>query len=227
MTDVDWHARFDARGIGWYCGFMVPFPEGTFQVTEAMLFEQPRCDTWHPTRAARGACTHGAAVPLVNGAVLSEDGVYRYVLYREWPDGTGTALWIMLNPSTADADVDDPTIRRCRDFSQRWGYRRMRVVNLYAYRAPDPATLKAMSANIVGPENRNVVNEEIAKADFVVCAWGANPIVRSLHKPDVVTLAGIHGKDLWCLGMTSGDQPKHPLYVAARTKPILWRSKNG
>src|SRR6185369_17379869 len=85
-------------------------------------------------------------------AVISKCGKYRYSLRREWIGGAGTVCFIMLNPSTADASVDDPTIRRCIGFAQRWGYQILEVVNLYAYRATRPRDMFA-AADPVGPEN--------------------------------------------------------------------------
>ena len=75
-------------------------------------------------------------------AVISQDERHRYSLTRRWGDGPRVCCWIMLNPSTADATTDDPTIRRCIGFTHAWGYDALTVVNLYAWRATDPADLR-------------------------------------------------------------------------------------
>src|SRR4051812_4003223 len=113
------------------------------------------------------------------GAEISECGKYRYRLWRQW-FGFGSekevALFIMLNPSTADANQDDPTIRRCAAFANASGYERLEVVNLYAYRATDPDDLfKAAreGQDIVGPHNEQAVREAADRADLIICAWGA------------------------------------------------------
>lgn len=109
-----------------------------------------------------------------NVAQFSPCAKYRYLLTREGLGGTGTCLFIMLNPSTADAMVDDATIRRCSGFAQRWGYARLEVANIYAYRSTDPRALRDL-ADPVGPENDQYIAEAVARADKVVCAWGAHP----------------------------------------------------
>ncbi len=87
-----------------------------------------------------------------NGAVLSADGVYRYRLWRTWDASKPTLAFLMLNPSTADATEDDPTIRRCLGFAKEWGYGSLVVVNLFALRSPNPDALRE-NDDPVGPEN--------------------------------------------------------------------------
>lgn len=149
-------------------------------------------------------------------ARLSDDGVYRYELTRSWAAGTLQAaldqrcLWVMLNPSTAAADVDDATIRKCIEFSRRWGYGGLVVVNLYALRATDPSELAGHPAP-VGPANDAVITRWLASADVgrVVEAWGAHPMARDRAKV-VHTVIRRYRRDVWCLGTTSGGAPRHP-----------------
>jgi hypothetical protein len=144
-------------------------------------------------------------------AVISECGHYRYRLTRRWSDAPGSVTWIMLNPSTADASQDDPTIRRCIAFSKRWGCGSLTVCNLYAYRATNPAELWTVP-DPVGPENNNHLIQ--AGGDLFVCAWGANA------KPEraEAVLELIDGlAPVMCLGTTKGGAPRHPLYVAGET----------
>lgn len=122
-------------------------------------------------------------------------------------------VFVMLNPSTADAEVDDPTIRRCIGFARREGYDALHVLNLYAYRATKPADCFGAS-DPVGPENDGYLGREFTAAvgaGFpVVVAWGAN--ARSDRVAAVLRLAP-HALTLRCLGMTKGGHPRHPLYV--------------
>src|SRR4051812_49823510 len=113
-------------------------------------------------------------LPLEDNAVISACGAYRYVLTRQVGGGVRRATFIMLNPSTADASNDDPTIRRCIGFAQRWGCGQLAVLNLFAYRATDPADLKRASEP-VGPENREwfdkLLTDDLAIGP-VVCGCG-------------------------------------------------------
>jgi hypothetical protein len=168
----------------------------------------------------------------VSGAVISDCGRYRYTLEREWMTGVGTCLFVMLNPSTADASEDDPTIRRCIGFAQRWGYRRLAVGNLYAFRATNPKQLWEPNGPVgefpchepwgCHRHNRNDHHlEELADAaDRIVVAWGANPGPID-HPPRYVAdlLAEHHPDPALCLGTTKSGAPRHPLYVPKDFEP--------
>ncbi|NYJ75100.1 DUF1643 domain-containing protein [Allobranchiibius huperziae] len=141
-------------------------------------------------------------------------GRHRYRLSRRWGSKGGpTATFIMLNPSTADADVDDPTIRRCIGFARREGCTGLVVVNLYAWRATKPADLWTAD-DPVGPENDEAISGALRLARLhggpVIAAWGAHArsdrvgAVRELTRGVVA---------LTCLGVTEGGHPRHPLYV--------------
>ena len=149
-------------------------------------------------------------------AQISECGQYRYTLTRDLGEGAGRALFIMLNPSTADAEKDDPTIRRCKGFARDWGCSALTVVNLFAYRATDPTEL----GNVVdpwGPDNTQHLVEQLeahAKApDLIVCAWGSTGIGRSADGLHAKRTIGAYQKLLKCLGRTKNGDPRHPLYV--------------
>lgn len=151
-------------------------------------------------------------------ADLSPDGVYRYSLGRMWaPDAeTNTLPFIMLNPSTADANEDDPTIRKCVGFARRLGYTGIVVANLFAYRATDPADLKRAlreGADVVGPHNddalRLLLRISVMSGIGVVAAWGA-------HAPDArvrEVLAMEGSRSLCTLGLTAKGVPRHPLML--------------
>lgn len=163
-------------------------------------------------------------------AVLDPSGTYRYELSRSLsgtmmalnplPGQEKTILWIMLNPSTADASIDDPTIRKCMGFSSRWGYRTLLVGNLFAWRATDPKQLKKLSREeAVGPENDMYLRSMIQRSDMVVCAWGNHGVLHGRNReirPLVDEVYRETDQVSWpvlCLGTTKNGQPKHPLYV--------------
>lgn len=156
-------------------------------------------------------------------ALISDDGAYRYELVRRWGSGP-TALWIMLNPSTADAEQDDPTIRRCLGFSRREGAGALVVCNLFALRTTDPKGLLS-HPDPRGPENEQYVADWISRADLVLCAWGSWPKVNRLdHGLDVPGMVRSAGRIAYCLGKTKAGHPRHPLYVkSTKTLEVYWR----
>lgn len=148
---------------------------------------------------------------LGSSAVISSDGVYRYALTRVWQPVAHRAVWIMLNPSTADATTDDPTIRRCVAFSKLWGCGGLTVVNLYAWRATDPRELLTAAQDIVGPDNDQTITMALASSAVVVAAWGVHGKPERVR--EVTALAALTGRRLRCLGTTKDGHPRHPLYV--------------
>ena len=146
---------------------------------------------------------------MSEGAVLSSCGQYRYRLHRSWLTGEGTVLFIMLNPSTADAKTDDPTIRRCIGFAQRWGFRELVVGNLFAWRTTDPRELR-MARDPVGPENDGHLIEMSDSADATIAAWGAHG---AYHHRDLAVLGLLKAAE--SLGLTKQGHPRHPLYLRA------------
>ncbi len=151
-----------------------------------------------------------------SGAVISECGKYRYRLTRTWDAGVVPLCWIMLNPSTADAEIDDPTIRRCMAFARQWGKGGIWVVNLFAFRSPSPSAMKAAS-DPVGPMNdEHIMAGAAAGQGEVVAAWG----VHGSHlNRDVAVLSILRtcGVKVLHLGATKDLHPRHPLYVPSET----------
>lgn len=153
-------------------------------------------------------------------AILSVDGRYRYTLTREWDDSLSKLVFVMLNPSTADAELDDPTIRRCIGFAKREGFGGLRVVNLYAYRATDPRELKRC-IDPVGPDNDMYLTMVFADAPVVVAAWGVN--ADSYRVRQVRKMLG--DTPILCLGATKAGHPQHPLYIAGNAPLRIWPPK--
>lgn len=143
-------------------------------------------------------------------AIISPCGQFRYFLKRQWgiANPPRVITWVMLNPSTADANQDDPTIRKCIGFSRLWGFEGLAVVNLYAYRATDPKELRK-AFYPVGPENDTYLRLASAGGKVVV-AWGCHA-----QKPRAKEVMEILKKsgDVYCLGRTQMGFPKHPLFV--------------
>jgi hypothetical protein len=155
-------------------------------------------------------------------AVISPCGTYRYRLTRAAESMTpmkSTALFVMLNPSTADAQFDDPTIRRCRGFAKLWDCNGLAVANLYALRSTDPAALWT-HPDPIGPDNDDYLWNFARECGDVVCAWGSN--ARLERAARVASIMRAAGARLWCLGTTKGGSPRHPLYVRADQPLIEW-----
>lgn len=154
--------------------------------------------------AARGSC------------VLSPCGQYRYALERLTGIAGPNVTWLMLNPSTADATKDDPTIRKVVGFSRRAGYGRALVVNLFAWRATDPKDVRANLADAEGHENYRAVIEASAISDAVVCAWGPKPWAYE-QADNVLGWLAEHPsgpRRLLCIRTAKDGSPMHPLMQA-------------
>jgi hypothetical protein len=165
---------------------------------------------------------------IVREAVLSKDEVYRYVLRRTWGDPAGKkAVWIMLNPSTADAYQDDPTVRRCIGYSKDWGMDGLVVVNLFPLRATDPNALRRHVEPVeVLDQNMQFLDTEVIFEDpaIVLCAWGVNGAIRRRDKMVVEFLLNA-GARLNVLRLTEDNHPQHPLYLPKLLKPTAWNGK--
>lgn len=149
-------------------------------------------------------------------ATISDDGRYRYDLTRRWGEGP-TFTWVMLNPSTADASTDDPTLRMVMGYSHAAGAGRAVVVNLFAYRTPFPRDL-FKAHDPIGPDNDAFVRLWATNADRVVLAWGAEAQVRKwAHRGRAAAvldqLRQWRPEGLWCVERTATGQPRHPLYT--------------
>lgn len=154
-------------------------------------------------------------------AQISPCGRYRYRLTRQWSEAA-PLTFCMLNPSTADADIDDPTIRRCIGFAVREGAGGIVVVNQFAYRATSPDDLRK-AVDPFGPDNKAALHEAATAAAQdgmpIVCAWGAHGGHSNWH----IVIMQQSGARLVCLGMTKGDHPRHPLYVRADQPLVVFR----
>ena len=155
---------------------------------------------------------------MMKDALIPEDDTrYRYWLSRIWDHDKPRVIFIMLNPSTADHMIDDPTIRRVIRFSMDWGYGGVYVVNLYAFRSTDPKGLEATD-DPIGPQNREHIQTLIQNKDNkvvrVVYAWG-----NGKKEPDwlreIVT-------EPYCIALSKKGIPKHPLYLQRDSQPMIY-----
>jgi len=151
------------------------------------------------------------------GAVFDPSGFYRYKLWRRWSDHDPIVTFVMLNPSTADAITDDPTIRRCMGLARRWGFGTLIVVNLFGMRTTDPRELRN-AEQPVGPLNDDHVSAAVGDADRVVAAWGNWGSLRG-RAAEVMNLVPA-GIAVDCLGLTACGAPRHPLYVRNDIDPV-------
>ncbi|WP_378941448.1 DUF1643 domain-containing protein [Paracoccus sp. R86501] len=144
---------------------------------------------------------------------------YRYALTRRWDDGPGLGI-VMLNPSTADAFRNDPTVERCERRARALGFGAFRVVNLFAFCATDPRDLRK-APEAVGPQNDDVLRQAAGWSQGILCGWG----IHGAHLgrgAQVELLLRATGVPLFHLGLTKAGMPRHPLYVAYRQGPVPW-----
>lgn len=152
-------------------------------------------------------------------ATLSRDRKFRYRLGRKWANGP-VVVYVMLNPSTADHEQDDATIRRCIGFAQQEGFGALEVVNLFAYRTPHPAALKHAGFP-VGPENDEHIRRACEGAERVVVAWGAQ-LDAQPRVQMVMPLICATGLEPYCLAITRSGFPGHPVRLpkSSRMRPF-------
>lgn len=150
---------------------------------------------------------------MIRDALITRDGLCRLWLRRTWDAALPSILWGMLNPSDADAEQDDPTVRRVVNFSATWGYGSCLIVNAYAFRATSPHALRAAGYR-QHPDNHGHIETALRQTDCTVAAWGAS------IQPDRerLLLAQLRAyRPIYCLGVTKNGHPKHPLYLRADT----------
>ena len=148
------------------------------------------------------------------GAVFSSDCRYRYLLWRVWAGTEGLVLFVGLNPSTADEQTDDPTMRRCKSFAESWGATGFLVANLFAYRATKPTDLYAASTPI-GTATDNWIDTASSLAGLTIACWGNHGTYRDRATRVLPLLRNPH-----CLRMTKVGHPSHPLYLPGSCQPM-------
>ena len=194
--------------------------QALFEIGERKLIEAPPPPPPEPKKPEPPDLTMPMPFPKLTGAVLDNTRTYRYVLWRVLKEKGDTILWIGLNPSTADEDTDDPTIRRVVNYSRDWGYANVLMANLFAFRATDPKEMKK-AADPFGKDNNDWLIKLRKQSQLCVAAWGNAGCLkwsghRLLKQFKELGLTPIH-----CLGITKVGHPRHPLYMKRSAKPVL------
>ena len=146
-------------------------------------------------------------------AFFSPDRLHRYALWRTWDDTKPTAMFVCLNPSTADEVKNDPTVTRCIRYARDWGYGRFIMANIFAYRATDPTVMKAFP-DPIGPENDAWLRRLADESALIVAAWGNHGEFMERGR----TVAALSPK-MVALKVNKSGHPSHPLYLRASLKP--------
>lgn len=157
---------------------------------------------------------------VASTAVFSDCGAYRYALTRIWDAAAARVLFVMLNPSTASEERNDPTVARCEARARALGFGGLAVANLFAWRATRPADLRR-AAHPIGPGTDRHLLEDAARADLLICAWGNHGALHG-RGAEVLRLLVSRGHALHHLGLTRLGQPAHPLYLRACRPVERW-----
>ncbi len=160
-------------------------------------------------------------MPVKCSAVFSLDRFHRYTLHRIWNAAAKPAMFIGLNPSTADEFKNDPTVTRCINFARDWGYGGLIMTNAFAYRSTDPKGLTKVR-DPVGPENDKYLKAMSEEAGIVVAAWGVHGTFMDRDEEIVALIP-----NLYCLGTTKDGNPRHPLYLRKDLQPVPWSKAYG
>ncbi|ADV83165.1 DUF1643 domain-containing protein [Terriglobus saanensis] len=158
----------------------------------------------------------------VRGAALfgGDQKQYRYVLRRTWNIHLPAFMFLMMNPSTADTSVDDPTVARCQAFARKWGGGSLYVTNTFAYRATDPRDLLA-APDPVGPENDRHILATAYRVSRIIIAYGQPHRALRQRGLDVCALLRGNGHKLHALKLNADGSPRHPLYINGEAEPFV------
>lgn len=150
-------------------------------------------------------------------AAISDCGLYRYALVREWSPGARVAF-CMLNPSKADAKITDPTLSRGVAFAKRWGFGSLEFVNLFAFRSTDKRVLSKV-ADPIGPDNDAHILAAAGRASLFIVAWGVDGGLRNRDRQVLELLRCVDRCVPHALRVTKGGFAEHPLYLPGELKP--------
>lgn len=158
---------------------------------------------------------------IESSAKFSDCGQYRYNLMRKFSEGTRIINFIMLNPSTANEFVNDPTIAKCETRAINLKFDKMIITNLFAFRATDPNDMMEVD-DPIGEKNDIFILDHARNAEMVVCAWG-NGGQHNWRSGDVTRMLKKHGIKLHALKLNSSGEPSHPLYLSNKLELFEWK----
>lgn len=159
---------------------------------------------------------------IERGAGFSPDNEYRYRLWRVWDHALPRVAFLLLNPSTADANVLDQTLRRCCGFAQVWGFGGFEVVNLFALRSTKPTALYT-HRDPVGPANDATILDVTLRCALTIAGWGVHGSFRERGET-VRRMVTTANRELHVLALTKNGAPRHPLYLRGDLEPLVWRA---
>jgi hypothetical protein len=188
------------------------------------------CDSIDDRSLSRGSGMHdpGGKIRLaLSDDVISwaefggKDHEYRDALRRVWDASLSSVFFVMMNPSTADPFVDDPTVAKCQRYARAWGYGTLWVGNTFAYRATNQKQLLQV-ADPVGRRNDEWLLKMAAQGAMIVLAYGKPHKDLRQRGRDVAALLRCAGHKLHVLKLCNDGTPSHPLYLKGTLKPILF-----
>lgn len=156
------------------------------------------------------------------GAEFSDCGRYRYRLWRHVGRGDDRCAFVMLNPSTADQNTNDPTLLRCIAFAKSWGFGWLEVLNVFAWRSTDPKFLWDVD-DPIGPLTDIRIREATQDVSLIVCAWGAHPLAVPRGR---VVRELLPDRELHALKLTRDGDPCHPLYQPRNLRPFKFEPRH-
>lgn len=163
-----------------------------------------------------------------NKAVFDHSRAYRYGLWRDFVEYSTRAMeiggirvpeyvmFIGLNPSVADENIDDNTVRRCINYAKHWGYGAMIMTNIFAYRSTDPKGLLKVQ-DPIGPDTDQWLQALAYYASLKIACWGQEKIAHNRGEQVATLISGLS-----CLGTTKDGSPKHPLYLSKNTTRVRY-----
>jgi len=154
---------------------------------------------------------------MKKSAEISECKKYRYDLFRVWDENKPYLMFIGLNPSTADYEQDDNTIRRCIDFAKNLNFGGICMCNLFALRSTNPKNM-LLHTSPIGDKNDFYIKKHAKYAGMIIVAWGN----KGNHLNRDKEVIKIINRPVFALDINKSGQPKHPLYIPRNKKPIIF-----